>query len=129
MVIAIVLKVPLGVIGFMVGCGGVVSYMIILFWRKRRITLSLENACDVIVDQQHRRIGFLLVFDHEPRWIILDFGEAFADVYDTIRDIMGRKCRADTIGGTNVLSVIVLLLLVFVLAFGYFMMKAMSRGK
>jgi hypothetical protein len=122
-VIAAVLKAPSPLIAFVAAFVVIQSYIGILLWRKRKVTVSLENAGDVIVDQERRRIGFFVPIDHEPRWIILEFKEAFADASDAIRDVLGVKCRADAVRGGNVLSVILLLLVGFAVAFAYFMTK------
>jgi hypothetical protein len=126
-VIAIAARVSLGIIGFIVGCSAVVSYVAILTWRKRRLALKLKDTCDVVVDEERNRIGFFIPFDQKARWIILEFGESFADVVDTIRRLMGPRCRTGAIRGTRVVSVIILLLLLFFLAFGYFMVS-WTRG-
>jgi hypothetical protein len=123
-VIAALVNVPLPFIGFMAGFGVVVRYVAILVRRRRQITLRLENAGDVIVDQERSRAAFFLPFDHKPRWVVLELKEAFADASAAIRDALGVKCRAGTIRGGNVLCVILLLVVGFVLAFGYCMISA-----
>ncbi len=124
-IIAIVLKAPsYYTIGFIGGSGIVVSYVVILLWRKWEIKLSLENASDIVIDQESSRIGFFIPFDHKSRWIVLEFTEDFAEVHDAIHDIMGPKCRTGKISGGDVFFVIVVLIYIFIILFCFFMMKA-----
>jgi hypothetical protein len=102
-------------VGLLVGVGGFVLCPAIHWWRKRTIMLSLNDASEFVVDNGRKRIGIFTIVDHAPRWIVLQCGQDFAEVFDAIRDRMAAKCRPEAIGGVNMAVVIGLLVILLVI--------------
>ena len=109
------------------GAGGmVVTYMLIRLWRQREIKLDLGTAAsEAIVDEKRRRIAFLSPIDHKSRWIVLQFKDDFSTAYGAVHDILGGKCRTGKLTGVDMVFVVVVLtiILLFVVAFGFFVLK------
>ena len=118
------------VIGAAGGGGIAATYNLIRSWRKREIRLDLGTTTDVVVDEKRRRIAFLQPLNGRARWVVLEFKDGFPEACNAVRDILGVKCRAGKISGVDMVFVAVLLsiILLFVAAFGYFIVKATMVG-
>jgi len=128
-VVAVLLKGLSGpIIGGTGGGGIVVTYMLIRLWRQREIKLDLGRAAtEAIVDEKRHRIAFLAPIDEKFRWVVLEFKDDFSGASGAVRDIMGAKCRTAKITGVDMVFVVVVvtIIVLFVVAFAFYMLKAM----
>jgi hypothetical protein len=119
------------VIGGAGGAGIVAAYNLIRMRRQREIKLDLGTAAsDVVIDQNHRRIAVLAPIDKKARWIVLEFTDGFSDASQAVRRLLGGKCRDGQITGVHFpfVALVLTLVLLFVGAFAFFMVKAMMVG-
>jgi hypothetical protein len=129
-VIFIIVGIAVGLAPSVMGAvgGGVIGggYVSIRLWRQREIQLDLGAvASEVIVDEKSRRIAVLTAIDRKAGWIVLQVKGDFSTAAGAVRDIMGAKCRNGTITRVSKVFVVVILtsILLFVAAFGFFVLQ------
>jgi hypothetical protein len=121
--VAVSMKVPITTIGS-VGAGSIGAlYFPILFWRKRKTTLDMNVSTDAVVDQKHSRMAFLVPLENGTYWIVLEFADGFVEAVNAVRQAMGPRLRTSQIGriSMGLVGLLLAIVLLFVLAFGYFM--------
>jgi hypothetical protein len=130
MIGGVAVAVLLGISTAMVGAagGGTIAAvrLLVLFWRKRELTLDMSTATDTVVDQKQGRMAFLMPIENRAYWVVLEFADGFGAAADAVHKAVGPKLRTSQIViiSRAFLWLLLAIILCFVLAFGYFMLQA-----
>jgi len=99
-------------LGFMVGPGWLVWYILIVAMRRRDVVFNLIDTESVVVDAKNGRMAFRSKFDQVPCWVAIELRTGFDDLLERINTMFEGKVTNDDVTRPSMAVVIVLVLIV-----------------